>query len=66
MCTVKKLVSYAILFDVKKLKFLLTEHVPNWGGNLEKEMAAHGEIPWAEEPGRSSWGCKELDTTEAT
>ena len=57
---------YAILFDVKKLKFLLTEHVPNWGSNLEKEMATHGEIPWAEEPGRSPGGRKELDTTEAT
>ena len=38
---------------------------------MEKEMAAHSNIlawklPWTEEPGGlySSWGCKELDTTE--
>ena len=39
MCTLKKLVLYAA-------------HWTNWGGNLEKEMATHGGIPWAEEPGR--------------
>ena len=37
---------------------------------LEKEMATHSsilawKIPWMEEPGSySSWGHKELDTTE--
>ena len=40
-------------------------------GPLEKEMAIHSsilawKIPWTEEPGGlySSWGWKELDTTE--
>ena len=39
---------------------------------LEKDVANHSsvlawKIPWTEEPGSySSWGCKELDTTEAT
>ena len=39
---------------------------------LEKGMATHSsihawKIPWTEEPGGySSWGCKELDTMEAT
>ena len=39
---------------------------------LEKGMATDSsiyawKIPWTEEPGSySSWGCKELDTTEAT
>ena len=38
---------------------------------LEKGMATHSsirawKIPWTEEPGDySSWGCKELDKTEA-
>ena len=38
---------------------------------LEKGMATHSsirawKIPWTEEPGGySSWGCKELDKTEA-
>ena len=36
---------------------------------LEKEMATHSSIlawriPWTEEPGYSSWGRKESDTTE--
>ena len=35
---------------------------------LEEETATHSsilawEIPWTEEPGYSSWGCKELDMT---
>ena len=39
---------------------------------LKKVMATHSiilvwRIPWTEEPGGySPWGCKELDTTEAT
>ena len=39
---------------------------------LEKGMATHSiilvwRIPWTEEPGGySPWGCKGLDTTEAT
>ena len=39
---------------------------------LEEEMATHynilaWKIPWTEEPGSySAWGCRELDTTEAT
>ena len=39
---------------------------------LEKGMATHSiilvwRIPWTEEPGGySPWGCKDLDTTEAT
>ena len=36
---------------------------------MEKEMATHSstcawKIPWTEEPGYSSWGYKESDTTE--
>ena len=36
---------------------------------LEKRMATHSSIltwriPWTEEPGDSTWGCKESDTTE--
>ena len=43
-----------------------------WEDLLEKEMATHSSVlawrvPWTEEPGGySPWGCKELDTTEAT
>ena len=39
---------------------------------LEEGMTAHSSIlawsvPWTEKPGElQSWGCKELDTTEAT
>ena len=37
--------------------------------HLKKEMAAHSstlawKIPWMKEPGRGSWGHKELDATE--
>jgi len=42
-----------------------------WEDHLEKGIATHSSIlawriPWTEEPGRlhSSWGCKEVDTTE--
>ena len=41
-----------------------------WEDPVEEEMATQcsilaWEIPWTEEPGGySSWGCKELDTTE--
>ena len=74
MCTLEKVVLYAILFDVKKLKFLLTEqiNIPNWGGSLEKEMATHSSILAGKSHGQRSlagyspWGCKELDSTEAT
>ena len=46
--------------------------VSGWEDPLEEEMATHsdihaGVILWTEEPGRlqfSSWGHKELDTTE--
>ena len=36
---------------------------------LEKEMATHSNIlawetPWTEEPGYSSWSCRESDVTE--
>ena len=36
---------------------------------LEKGMATHSSIPawripWTEEPGYSTWGCKESDTIE--
>ena len=36
---------------------------------LEKGMATHSiilawEIPWTEEPGGLTWGCKESDTAE--
>ena len=40
------------------------------GDLLEEEMATHSnivaqKITWTEEPtGYSSWGCRELDTTE--
>ena len=42
-----------------------------WEDPLEKGMATHSSIlswriPWREEAGRSPWGCKELDVTEAT
>ena len=41
-----------------------------WKDPLEEKMAPHfsvlvWETLWTEEPG-SPWGCKELDTTEAT
>ena len=40
-----------------------------WEDPLKKEMAAHSstlawKIPWMKEPGRASWGHKELDATE--
>ena len=41
-----------------------------WEDLLEEEMATHSnivaqKITWTEEPsGYSSWGCRELDTTE--
>ena len=40
-----------------------------WEDPLEMEMATHSGILawtvlWTEKPGSSSWGCKELDTTE--
>ena len=43
-----------------------------WAGPLEEGMATFSSIlawrtPWTEEPvGYSPWGCKGLDTTEAT
>ena len=45
-----------------------TGSVPGWEDPLEKEMATHSSIlawriPWTE-VGNSSWGRKELDTTE--
>ena len=38
---------------------------------LKQGMVTHSSIlawgiPWTEEPGRASWGCKELDMTEVT
>ena len=40
-----------------------------WEDPLEKGMATHSSIlawgiPWTEDPGRSSWGHKESDTTK--
>ena len=42
---------------------------PGWEGPLEKEMATNSsilawEIPWTEESGVQSMGCKESETTE--
>ena len=43
--------------------------IPGRKDPLEEEIATHSsilawEIPWTEQPGYSSWGCKESVVTE--
>ena len=47
--------------------------IPGLGRSPEQDKATHSSIlawriPWTEKPGglHSPWGCKDLDTTEAT